>query len=268
MTQLEGEARTVREALSAVEQRAAAATAKADVLQRAVAQVCHAVLIQLLLTRRRVAKDIGQLTLSLIAADVHVIIRVLPMLFQAEERNATLEMQASARPAAAADAAADGSATPESRCSSRGRTCHQCNKCTCQTAEASLPFICPVRPFPGSKLRRRRVCWPQTTTIRMCREAALGAEVRLLREELGSAQEAAASAAGHAKQYQALATSSDEALRSMQARQTGSSPFPDLLQALSALLPTRVVRACLPGRLQAHHASELTWPSDTPLSTS
>jgi hypothetical protein len=40
--------------------------------------------------------------------------------------------------------------------------------------------------------------------------------VRLLREELGSAREAAASAAGHAKQYQALATSSDEALRSMQ----------------------------------------------------
>ena len=48
------------------------------------------------------------------------------------------------------------------------------------------------------------------------REAALGAEVRLLREELAGAQEAAASAAGHAKQYQALATSSDEALRSMQ----------------------------------------------------
>ncbi len=35
---------------------------------------------------------------------------------QAEERNATLEMQASARPAAAADAAAEGSAAPESRC--------------------------------------------------------------------------------------------------------------------------------------------------------
>jgi hypothetical protein len=42
MTQLEGEARTLREALSAAEQRAAAATAKADVLQRAVAQVCGA----------------------------------------------------------------------------------------------------------------------------------------------------------------------------------------------------------------------------------
>lgn len=39
MTQLEGEARKLREALSAAEQRAAAATAKADVLQRAVAQV-------------------------------------------------------------------------------------------------------------------------------------------------------------------------------------------------------------------------------------
>ena len=42
MTQLEGEARTLREALSGAEQRAAAAIAKADVLQRAVAQVCHA----------------------------------------------------------------------------------------------------------------------------------------------------------------------------------------------------------------------------------
>ena len=49
MTQLEGDARTLREALSAAEQRAAAATAKADVLQRAVAQVCHAVPIVLLL---------------------------------------------------------------------------------------------------------------------------------------------------------------------------------------------------------------------------
>ena len=39
---------------------------------------------------------------------------------------------------------------------------------------------------------------------------------RLLRAELASAQEAAAAAAGHAKQYQALAESSDEALRAMQ----------------------------------------------------
>lgn len=41
-------------------------------------------------------------------------------------------------------------------------------------------------------------------------------QVRLLREELASAQEAAAAAAGHAKQYEALAASSDEAYRAMQ----------------------------------------------------
>lgn len=58
----------------------------------------------------------------------------------------------------------------------------------------------------------------QSSSMLCYREAALSAEVRLLREELASAQEAAASAAGHAKQYQALATSSDEALRSMQVR--------------------------------------------------
>ena len=39
-SQLETEVRKMREALSAAEQRAAAASAKADVLQRAVAQVC------------------------------------------------------------------------------------------------------------------------------------------------------------------------------------------------------------------------------------
>ena len=40
-------------------------------------------------------------------------------------------------------------------------------------------------------------------------------QVRLLREELASAQEAAAAAAGHAKQYEALAASSDEAFKAM-----------------------------------------------------
>ncbi len=39
--------------------------------------------------------------------------------------------------------------------------------------------------------------------------------MRLLREELASAQEAAAAAAGHAKQYEALAASSDEAFKAM-----------------------------------------------------
>ena len=44
-------------------------------------------------------------------------------------------------------------------------------------------------------------------------------QVRLLREELASAQEAAAAAAGHAKQYEALAASSDEAFRAMKVQQ-------------------------------------------------
>lgn len=44
-------------------------------------------------------------------------------------------------------------------------------------------------------------------------------QVRLLREELASAQEAAAAAAGHAKQYEALAASSDEAFKAMKVQQ-------------------------------------------------
>lgn len=58
------------------------------------------------------------------------------------------------------------------------------------------------------------------------REASLASEVRLLREEVAGAQEAAAFAAGNAKQYQALATSSDEALRSMQVRAPCVLPRP------------------------------------------
>jgi hypothetical protein len=52
----------------------------------------------------------------------------------------------------------------------------------------------------------------------MCtsREATLAAEVRLLRDEVAAAQEAAATAAGNAKQFQALAQSSDQALATMQ----------------------------------------------------
>ncbi len=48
-------------------------------------------------------------------------------------------------------------------------------------------------------------------------EAELGAEVKLLREELSAAQEAAAAATGHAKQFEMLARTSEEALTSMQA---------------------------------------------------
>jgi hypothetical protein len=47
-------------------------------------------------------------------------------------------------------------------------------------------------------------------------EAELAAEVKLLREELGSAQEQAAAATGHAKQFELLAQTSEEALRSVQ----------------------------------------------------
>ena len=48
------------------------------------------------------------------------------------------------------------------------------------------------------------------------READLMNQIKLLREELTSAQETAAAATGHAKQYEMLAKSSDEAVKAMQ----------------------------------------------------
>jgi hypothetical protein len=48
-------------------------------------------------------------------------------------------------------------------------------------------------------------------------EAELAAEVKLLREELAAAQEAAAAATGHAKQFELLARSSEDAFHSIQA---------------------------------------------------
>ena len=62
-------------------------------------------------------------------------------------------------------------------------------------------------------------------------------QVRLLREELASAQEAAAAAAGHAKQYEALAASSDEAFKAMKVQQRAQVEPKDLssLHSLSAM---------------------------------
>jgi nucleoprotein TPR len=48
-------------------------------------------------------------------------------------------------------------------------------------------------------------------------EGELRAEIKLLREELASAQEAAAAATGHAKQFELLARTAEEALKSVQA---------------------------------------------------
>lgn len=48
------------------------------------------------------------------------------------------------------------------------------------------------------------------------READLMNQIKLLREEITSAQETAAAATGHAKQYEMLAKSSDEAVKTMQ----------------------------------------------------
>lgn len=50
------------------------------------------------------------------------------------------------------------------------------------------------------------------------READLANQIKHLREELMSAQETAAAATGHSKQYEMLAKSSDEAVKVMQAR--------------------------------------------------
>ncbi len=65
------------------------------------------------------------------------------------------------------------------------------------------------------------------------READLTNQIKHLREELTSAQETAAAATGHAKQYETLAKSSDEAAKVMQARSS------DLFQAVQQdFIPT------------------------------
>lgn len=168
---------------------------------------------------------------------------------QAEERNATLEMQAAARPtsAVAGGGEAGSSAAPESRCcpSSYRSSITICLLCYemwwfaiifRSGSEVGLAFCCTVQRgtlylhWPRVYLISMHMLWLSPIECKLytglmltagggCgdREASLAGEVRLLREELAGAQEAAASAAGNAKQYQALATSSDEALRSMQA---------------------------------------------------
>lgn len=50
------------------------------------------------------------------------------------------------------------------------------------------------------------------------RQRQLTAELRLAKEELFAAQELAAAAQGHAKQFEALAASSDEALKAIRVR--------------------------------------------------
>ena len=50
------------------------------------------------------------------------------------------------------------------------------------------------------------------------READLDNQIKHLREELTCAQETAAAAQGHSKQYESLARSSDEAVKAMQVR--------------------------------------------------
>ena len=50
------------------------------------------------------------------------------------------------------------------------------------------------------------------------READLENQIKHLREELTCAQETAAAAQGHSKQYESLARSSDEAVKAMQVR--------------------------------------------------
>lgn len=57
---------------------------------------------------------------------------------------------------------------------------------------------------------------PVTTSTPGNREAELLAEVKLLREELATMQEAAVSATGHAKQFEMLARTAEEALKSVQ----------------------------------------------------
>ena len=55
------------------------------------------------------------------------------------------------------------------------------------------------------------------------READLDNQIKHLREELTCAQETAAAAQGHSKQYESLARSSDEAVKAMQVRDANAA---------------------------------------------
>ena len=63
------------------------------------------------------------------------------------------------------------------------------------------------------------------------READLDNQIKHLREELTCAQETAAAAQGHSKQYESLARSSDEAVKAMQVRNADAAhACPDCLE--------------------------------------
>ncbi len=72
------------------------------------------------------------------------------------------------------------------------------------------------------------------------READLANQIKHLREELTSAQETAAAATGHAKQYEMLAKSSDEAVKVMQASHHPSLPRSAFFASSCALANTEV----------------------------
>lgn len=57
------------------------------------------------------------------------------------------------------------------------------------------------------------------------READMDNQIKHLREELTFAQETAAAAQGHSKQYESLAKSSDEAVKAMQVMMIAATAF-------------------------------------------
>ncbi len=90
------------------------------------------------------------------------------------------------------------------------------------------------------------------------READLGNQIKHLREELTSAQENAAAATGHAKQYEMLAKSSDEAVKVMQASHRSSLPRIAILP-ISLL---RLTQSCMPS---ANTKVQSVFPTNTEL---
>ena len=65
------------------------------------------------------------------------------------------------------------------------------------------------------------------------READLDNQIKHLREELTFAQETAAAAQGHSKQYESLAKSSDEAVKAMQVG-AASLNFPPMFDTIAS----------------------------------
>jgi hypothetical protein len=73
-------------------------------------------------------------------------------------------------------------------------------------------------------------------------------QIKLLREELTTAQETAAAATGHAKQYEMLAKSSDEAVKAMQVR-----TLPEMLRSCCKGCLPQWVEDCLGCALESEH---------------